>query len=572
MNSIPRFLIPALLIFFLSACAGTAGVSAPMEPTAQEDEALPQVALDSGILYDLLLGEIAGHRGQVAVAATLLGKVAQKTRDPRIAERATLAALYAKHYDEALKSAELWVELRPQDSEAREALALTLLESGRPAEAQFQLEKILSLEAARNNIDQAYLRAASLLGRYGNRLTALEIMQTLVRLHPQLPSAHLYLAHLAVRAGELNQAGTHVDRALALRPDWEEAALFRVRVHISQKDVSQAQSFYEQFLDRYPEAANVRLNYARFLIDQKQWEKAHKQFKRVIAVMPEDADAIYAVGLLSLQINRLDEAEEYLKRALEIRPQNDQARIYLGQVAEGGKRYDEATRWYTEIGPGEQYFEAQTRLGMLLAKQGDLAAARKHLQAIQPQTDPQRVQRALAEEQILRDAKQYQEALEVLNQAIRTVPGDKDLLYARALVAEKLDMVDVAERDLRAILAKDPKNANALNALGYTLADRTTRYQEAHELLQEAVALKPDDPFILDSMGWVQYRLGNSTEAIRYLKRALELRNDAEIAAHLGEVLWVTGNRNEAESVWNRALHGAPDSEALHGVIKKFKP
>jgi tetratricopeptide (TPR) repeat protein len=152
------------------------------------------------------------------------------------------------------------------------------------------------------------------------------------------------------------------------------------------------------------------------------------------------------------------------------------------------------------------------------------------------------------------------------------VPGDKDLLYARALLAEKLDMFDLTERDLREILKTDPKNANALNALGYTLTDRTTRFQEALDLLRQAIALKPDDAFILDSMGWLQYRLGNNVEAVKYLKRALEIRNDAEIAAHLGEVLWVMGNRQEAENIWNRALRETPDSEALNGVIKKFKP
>jgi tetratricopeptide (TPR) repeat protein len=316
----------------------------------------------------------------------------------------------------------------------------------------------------------------------------------------------------------------------------------------------------------------VRLNYARFLVDQKEWNKALEEFKRVAENEPNDADTVYAVGLLSLQNNRLDEANKYLRRSLELRPQNDQARIYLGQIAEQRKRYDEAVAWYLEVQDGEHYFEAQARLGVTLAKQGDLPRARRHLEQMETLNDTQRVQVALAHEQILRDAKKFKEAIEVLNAAIKTVPGDNDLLYARALVAEKLNMLDVTERDLREILKKDPKNANALNALGYTLTDRTTRYDEALTLLQQAMALKPDDAFILDSMGWLQYRLGNSAEALKYLRRALELRNDAEIAAHLGEVLWVMGNRNEAESVWNRALRETPDNEALNGIIKKFKP
>jgi tetratricopeptide (TPR) repeat protein len=316
----------------------------------------------------------------------------------------------------------------------------------------------------------------------------------------------------------------------------------------------------------------VRLNYARFLVDQKEWQKALEEFKRVADNVPDDADTIYAVGLLSLQNNRLDEADKYLKRALELRPRNDQARLYLGQVAEQRKQHGAAIDWYLQIKEGEHYFEAQARLGVVMARQGDLAGARRHLDGIKVQNDSQRVQVALAHEQILRDARQFSEAIEMLNAAIQTVPGDKDLLYARALIAEKLNQLDVAERDLRAILKQDPKNVNALNALGYTLTDRTTRYDEAHELLQQAMELKPDDAFIMDSMGWLQYRRGNTAEALKYLRRALEIRNDAEIAAHLGEVLWVMGDRHEAESVWDRALRETPDNEALNGVIKKFKP
>jgi len=292
----------------------------------------------------------------------------------------------------------------------------------------------------------------------------------------------------------------------------------------------------------------------------------------VAAETPEDADTIYAVALLALQTNRLEEAETYLMRVLELRPDNDQARIYLGQTLEQNKRFAEAARWYGEVGPGEHYFEARSRLAIVTARLGNVAQARALLQAVPAETDQQRVQLVLAEEQVLRDAKQYQEALKVLNAALMHLPGSHELLYARALVAERLDMLALVESDLRAVLARDPKNVNALNALGYTLADRTERYAEAEALLKQALEQRPDDPFILDSWGWLQYRMGNTAEAIRHLKRALSVRGDAEIAAHLGEVLWVTGDRREAESVWTRALRDEPDSEVLRNVIRKFKP
>ncbi len=570
-------LLPLLsILLWLTACAGAVKTAVPTDfapaKPAKIDGSLPQVELTTEILYDLLLGEIAGQQGQIGVAAATLGKVAQQTRDPRIAERATLASLYAKRYEEALQSARLWAELRPRDTEAREALITALLELDRVEEAREHFETLFTSEETRRNLDQAYLRVAAVLGRASNRTAAIDVMQSLVALNPTLPSAHFAMAHLMVRGGELDRALVSAEEALKHRPDWEEAALFKARILLSQKEPQKARAFYELFLNDSRDANVVRLNYARFLVDQKEWEKALEEFKRVAASLPDDADTVYAVGLLSLQNNRLEEAEKYLKRALALRPQNDQARLYLGQVAEQRKRYGEAVNWYLTVKEGEYYFEAQSRLGVALAKQGDLDRARQHLNGVKVQNDPQRVQVALAHEQILRDARKFNEALTVLNEAIKTVPGDKDLLYARALVAEKLDRLDITERDLREILKKDPKNVNALNALGYTLTDRTSRYDEAHELLQQAMVLKPDDAFIMDSMGWLQYRLGNGKEALKYLRRALEIRNDAEIAAHLGEVLWVTGDRHEAESVWNRALRETPDNESLNGIIKKFKP
>jgi len=571
-----RFPFTLFAIAMLAACASAPGPASRSEPPAAiaaepPVEKLPNVALDANTLYNILLGEIAGQRGQVGVAATTLGKVAQQTRDPRLAERATLAAAYARRFDEALVSGQLWVELRPDDPDARESLAGILMELNRPEEARAQFEKLIALETPRSNAEQAYMRVVSVLSRQTQRPAALNVMQQLVDENPKEPAAQFALTHLSVRMGEFQRALRAADTALALRPGWEEAALFKARILVSLKEMGKAQKFYEDFLSQYPHATTVRLNYARHLIDQRQWGKARSEFQRVLEDLPNDADTIYAIALLSLQVQQLDDAEKYLKRTLELRPQNEQARYYLGQVAEQRKDYAAAIRWYREIGPGENYFEAQTRIAMMMAKGGDLAGARAQLRSLTPASDQQRVQLILSEEQILREARDYQDALAVLNQGLKELPGDKDLLYARALIAEKLNMIDLVESDLRAVLKKDPKNAHALNALGYTLADRTNRLQEANQLLSQALALRPEDAFILDSMGWLQYRMGNHAEAVRYLKRALEVRNDAEIAAHLGEVLWVMGNRREAESVWSRALRDTPDNEAVLDAIKKFK-
>ncbi len=575
---VSRAMVVAVAVLWLAGCASVGtrqsrpAVDAHGEAALAEGGDLPVVELDEATLYGLLIGEIAGQRGQAAVAASTLSTVARETRDPRIAERATLASIYAKRFDDALVSARLWTELRPTSLEARESLAMVLLELKRPDEARVEFERLLSQDAVQRNLDQAYMRIAALLGRYPDRAVALETMKALVALNPQLPGAHFAEAHLAVRAGDLDDALHAVEVALDRKPSWEEAALLKARILVSQKEPARAQEFYESFLADYPRAVGVRLGYARYLIDLKQWSKARSQFERVVRDNPADADAAFALGLLSLQIGQNEDAEKHLRHVLELRPDHDQARLYLGQIAENGKRYDEAVTWYSEITANEGYFEAQTRLAVVMAKQGRLDAARARLHAIPVENDQQRVQLVLAEEQILRDARMYQEAFDVLSAAVTKLPDNNDLLYARALVAEKLNRFDDVERDLKLVISRDPKNAHALNALGYTLADRTTRFDEAQALLAQALALRPDDPFIIDSLGWLQYRMGNIPEATRNLKRALDLRSDAEIAAHLGEVLWVSGQQHEAESVWDHALREAPDSEALIGVIKRFKP
>lgn len=573
MNKTLGSFILGAIFTLLSACSSapqrpTASVTAP-QPVAQA-VVLPSVALTPDLLFDMLLGEIAGQRGQLEVAIVRLKQAALASRDPRLVERATLVGLYAKRPADVLDTARTWVELQPENTDAHEALAVILMETGDIAGAQQQLKKMLDLSVG-VNLPQAYLRISATLGRLQNRTAALKIMQTLAHLHPDRAEAHFALAHLAVRVGDLVIASTSIDRALELRPDWEEAALFKTRILASQKDIQKVLDFNEKFLAHYPQSTNLRMNYARFLVDAKQWDKAREQFKLVLSLSPKDADAMYAVGLLALQSNLLDEAEKYLSQNLEVQPENDQARLYLAQAAEQRKLYDEAARWYREVAPGNFYFEAQARLSLTMAKRGELPAARKLLHELQPDNEQQQVQRVLAEEQMLREAKQFPEALRVLSAALQELPDNADLLYARALVAERLDNIELHEADLRKILRKDPKNAHALNALGYTLADRTTRYKEALELLEQALALKPDDPFITDSMGWAHYRLGQYPEAVKYLKSALEKRPDAEIAAHLGEVLWMMGDHAGAESVWSRALKDMPDSEILLGVIKKFK-
>ena len=247
-------------------------------------------------------------------------------------------------------------------------------------------------------------------------------------------------------------------------------------------------------------------------------------------------------------------------------------RLYLGQIAEDQKNYPDALRWYGEVTGGELYLRAQTRYAMVLNKQGQLDAARAHLHQVETGSNEGRVQLLLTEAQMLRDANRAREAFDMLESALKNMPDQPELLYDYAMLAEKLGQLDVLESNLTKLIRLQPEHAHAYNALGYSLADRNLRLPEAQELIEKALKLAPDDPFIVDSMGWVLYRRGMQQQALEYLRKAYSARPDPEIAAHLGEVLWIAGERREAEKVWREAASKTPDNEALNSTIKRFKP
>jgi tetratricopeptide (TPR) repeat protein len=274
-----------------------------------------------------------------------------------------------------------------------------------------------------------------------------------------------------------------------------------------------------------------------------------------------------------MQANDYDSAEIQLKRALDTGySEPDVARIYMGQLTEERKRYDEALKWYASVEPGEQFINAQARYAGVLARQGRLPEARKHLQEVNTQNAQQRVQLTQAEAQLLRDANAYQEAFDLLAQALQKMPDYPDLLYDHAMAAEKVNRVDVLEASLRKLIELRPEHAHAYNALGYTLADRNERLPEAQQLIEKALKIAPDDAFIMDSMGWVLYRRGRNREAIDYLQRAYGLRPDGDIAAHLGEVLWADGQQDQARKLWTEALKDNAPNEALQNTIRRFAP
>ena len=528
----------------------------------------PRRELNARLLYKLLVGELASHRGDVPLSLKHYLDVARETRDAGVAARAAKLAVFARDEEKALEAARLWSDAAPSNVEARQVLASLLIQTGDVDGAVVHLEEIV--ETLVDPPGAGFQRAADLLAAEQDREAASAAMQRLVLGHEDDAAAHLGLARLLVRTGRIDEASAAIERAYELQPGDVRTTVLRARVRQRANDVEGALRVLEEFLEHTPDSSMVRMTYARMLVDTGRFEQARAEFEHLVAEEPENDDARYALGLLLVQTNRLDEAAQQFERLASRDSRRDAAHYYLARIAESRQRFDEAIAFYRRVRRGEHRLNAQIRAAVLYAETGDVEAARRHLHGIRSESTREAVRIYSAEAGLLTRVARYDDAMAVYDAALEELPGNSDLLYARGMLAVEMDRLDILERDMRDILSREPDNADALNALGYTLADRTDRYEEAYALIKRAIELKPDDHYIVDSLGWVLHRMGRHEEALVQLRRAMSLNPDPEIAAHLGEVLWVLGNKVEARAVWSTALEAAPDDERLLDMIQRF--
>lgn len=529
---------------------------------------LPKQELTGEMLYEFLLAEIAGQRGNVTLSAQAYADLARRTRDPRVAERATEIALHARNPEAAVESAKVWADAAPGSTKALGTAATLLVNANRVDEAQPYLKRILA--ASEQNRGEGFMQINRLLANVPDKAVALRVVQDLAQPYQDLPQAQFAIASAASGAGQDELAMKAIREAGRLKPDWELAALFEAQLLQKQSNAAAADRL-ARYLKSYPKSREVRLAYARTLVAEKRYPEARGQFEQLVKDFPDNGDVVFAVAALSMQLEDWPAAERNLKRLLELNYRDrNQVRFYLGQVSEEQKRFDEALQWYGEVTRGEQFLPAQVRSAQVLRKQGNLDGARKFLQQVSAQNNEQRVQLILAEAQLLRDAKLDKEAFAVVDGALEKLPNHPDLLYDHAMLAERIDRIDVLESSLRKLIKIKPDHAHAYNALGYSLADRNLRLDEAYDLIEQALKLAPDDAFIIDSKGWVLYRQGKPAEALKYLERAYSSRPDPEIAAHLGEVLWVLGRREEARRIWSEALKKTPDNDVLLKTVDRL--
>ena len=562
-------LAAAVIAGVLTGCTATGPATRGAEEVDSGGAVHPRGAgLTGQVLYKLLVGEFAGYRGEMSLSLDSYMDVARETRDAGVAARAAKLAVFARNEEKALEAARLWSEAAPSSVEARQVLASLLIRTGDVDGAVTQLEEIV--RTLTDPPGAGFQRAADLLVAEQDLEAASVAMERLVRGHEDDAAAHFALARLFVRTGRIEEAAAAIDRAYELDPDDARTAVLRARVRQRANDAEGALRVLEEFIERVPGSSMARMTYARLLVDTRRYEQARAEFVRLVADEPGNDDARYALGLLLVQTDRLEEAKQQFEKLAGGYSRRDAAHYYLARIAESEQRLEDAIASYRHVRRGEHRLNAQIRAAVLLAESGDLEAARRHLHGVRTGSDQERVRIHSAEAGLLTRAERYDEAMAVYDAALRELPGSSDLLYARGMLAVKMDRLDLLERDMRDIISREPDNADALNALGYTLADRTDRYEEAYALIKRAIELKPDDHYIIDSLGWVLHRMGRHEEALVQLRRAMSINPDPEIAAHIGEVLWVLGKKDEARAVWSTALEATPDDERLLDVIERF--
>ena len=517
-------------------------------------------------LYQLLVAEVAGYRGEYSTALEKYVDMALKTRDAGVAQRAAMLAVYLKRYEEALTTSKIWVEQEPDSIEARRYLSEQLLRIGDMEQAIVHMEAIKSLGGLANFESFAY--SAANMDDEG-REVLLEAMSRMLAEYPGDEQLMFSKAVLLEQSGQLEEALQLANQLLVSKKDINVIVL-KVNALKDLLRTDEALVFLESTLEELADKRRLRLIYARMLFEAERLVDAEKQYEQVHQQAPNDSDILFALALISMEQGKDESAKGYLNQMIRFNRRANEAHYYLGSIADKNDKIPQAISEYKMVGPGREYLAAQVRIAALLADQDRLDDARAHLEN-QRANNPDRYNRlVMIEGQLLSERGHEAEFFELLEMVIQKQPENVELLYFRAMTGQSLGRLDVLEQDLLRVIEIDPGNADAMNALGYTLADQTDRHDEALVLIERALEIKPNEAAFIDSLGWVQYRLENYKDAVTNLRKALLLFDNDEVAAHLGEVLWVSGEQQEARNVWQKALDARPDSDILKRVIKRF--
>ena len=546
--------------------------AAPVDP----DAGLPKVQLTGNLLYQLTRAEFEFRGGEYQGPYLTILSLAQQTRDPRLARRAAEMAITAKQADDALAALRLWRQISPESDEAAQYYLGLVILTDKFAEAEPILRSRLAAMPPEAR-GLALFQTQQLLARVSDKEAAAAMLSRLVAPYGNTLEAHIVLSQGAFARGNKAEAAREAKVALGMKPNSELAVLSLAQ---ALDDDARVGALLKEFLDGYPNALEVRAAYARVLVNRKDYPAARAEFLTLQKAQPDNPAHLYALGVLAIQMNQPAVAEQYLTRFVDVLGASNsedkdpsKVLVMLSQLAEERGDPKAALAWLDKVGTDDPKMNlaVQVRRAQLSAKQGDLPAARRILTGLNPTDPAEQVQLVGVEAQLLSDAGKQEEAYRLMEKAAAKNPKNPDLLYDFALMAEKAGHAEVMEKTLRRVMALAPENQQAYNALGYSLAERNVRLPEALQLIRKAQGMAPDDPFIMDSMGWVQYRMGNLDEAEAQLRRAYGLRPDADIAVHLGEVLWKKGQKDDAIALWRAAHAKDPKNDALRTTLVRFK-
>jgi tetratricopeptide (TPR) repeat protein len=541
------------------------GCAAPKPVAVSKPQAFRDV--DQEISYHVFMGELATGRGDPKDAVQEYQAAANLSTDPTLSAHAALLAYGDGDITDALALAKRWQSLAPKSADATHMKAVLEARQGESLAAAHDLSALV-----RSGADPNYMAGARLLEQEVDAAHGLPVLQALVADAPKSAEAHYALGHAAMEYKRYDLAEREARAALAIDPHSEEPLILLARALVAEGRPEQALPLVQARVRSAAGDLPLDLAYAALLSEAKHEVESKQEFESILRAHPDNADALYTLGLMALQDKDTSASRGYFERLLKTGKRSDDASYFLGSIAETEKRYPDALDRYRRVDDGDHWLAAQAGIGRSLVKSGVPSAASEFFDGLVADDPQSTVDIRLAEGQVFTDVGQPKRALDVYNAALQATPGDQDLLYARALVLEQDGDATAAENDLSDILKHAPDDVDALNALGYTLTLHTTRYREAQSYIQRALALQPDDPAIMDSMGWVEHQLGQDSQALDYLQKAYAEQPDPEIAAHLIEVMLATGDKDGAHALWLKASADDPDNPALTALTPRFQP
>jgi tetratricopeptide (TPR) repeat protein len=571
-------LFSVVILVFLNGCA-----SSPEIPSAQEEVIEPvkiakpkektqasevKTAIDPDVMYMLMAAELAGQRGQYAIALEGYMEASKRVKDPQFAERAAKIAMYMKDGKKTDEAVSLWLRQDPGNPTARKIAALSALRTGNKQAAVDHLNAVLKTDPA--GFEKAALELASVLQNDGKSDFFYEVLDALAVKNPDQAVIYFVQSLLAMEMKDVARAEKKVQQAINIQPDWDKALIFQAQIAVFSGDLTKAKTLLRNATLKYPENDKLKKLLAQVLIKSTEYEAAGEVYQGIVLANPKDGESQIALALVYLQLDRDGKAEDIFKQLLDQPEWQSQASFYLGKIEEKRGHTQKALAWFDKVSEGPLVFESAITAVSLLVKDKKFDEADTRLSLLSSQFPNQKVRIILMQAGLYGQQERYEKGYLLLTDALVSQPDQRDLLYTRALMAERMNKLDVLEVDLKKILAKNPEDAEALNALGYSLLNNAGRYADAEKYLQHALKLQPNEAVILDSFGWLQFKQGKLVQALGYLERAYAKQQESEIAAHLAEVLWALGRKVDSRKIFNAAIKKAPEDEYLLDFQKRI--